>query len=260
MSQEHVQTRTLSPEAQAALDAGDVDALLTFHRQTFGGHVMELGGDGGDTGGDNGQDGGDQGDSGDQGTGDGDQDNGDQDDDSDDARVQRANRQAANYRTQLRETQQQLQQVQQAQEQTTGVLNALRSALGLDSGDSTDGEQDPAAQVSQLTEQVQNLTTTNQQLQASLLVHELASEASANPVALLDSRRFAEQLADMDASAEDYRAQVLEAMKDAVSKNTAYRSGQGSSRGGSELNGDQREQTKRRPAGLAAAIGGHYGK
>lgn len=31
----------LSPEARAALDAGDIDALLAFHKLTFGGYVME---------------------------------------------------------------------------------------------------------------------------------------------------------------------------------------------------------------------------
>lgn len=33
---------TLTPEARAALDAGDIDALLALHRDRFGGYRMEL--------------------------------------------------------------------------------------------------------------------------------------------------------------------------------------------------------------------------
>jgi hypothetical protein len=58
---------TLTPEARRALEAGDIEALLAFHRQNFVGYRMEDtgGSSGGDSGGDQGGSGGtDQGGSG----------------------------------------------------------------------------------------------------------------------------------------------------------------------------------------------------
>lgn len=243
-------THTLTPDAKAALDAGDVDALMALSRARYGGITMEL---------DSSEDSGDQDDQDDSNADD--QDDQDQDDDGDDKdpRVQRANRQAANYRTQLRETEQRAEQAETAAQQATQVVEALRNAL--DPNGDSNGEGDPAEQVQQLTGQVEQLTSTNTQLEAALLVHNIAAdgEVDANPTALLDSRSFADALAKLDAGAEDYRTQVQEAMQDAVSKNAAYRAGQGSSRGGSELDKDNREQQTKRPKGLGAAIGSHYG-
>lgn len=173
-----------------------------------------------------------------QDTGDGD--SGDQDGDSTDPRVQRANRQAAQYRTQLRETQQQLQQVTEAQQEQQSVLQRLAQALTGDSGEG-DQDADPAEQVTALTGEVETLRNDNQRLQAELLVHTLASDPSkglnANPVALLDSRSFTNQLGALDASADDYQDQVAEAIRSAVESNSSLRAGQGSRRGGAESAG-----------------------
>lgn len=228
---------SLSLEAITALRAGDPAALIAHHRRTFGGYVMEDGGTGdGGTG-----DTGDQG-TGDQGTGDGDQGDGtgddgtdDGDDSTDDPRVKRANRQAAQYRTQLRETQQQLQQLTEAQTANAGVLDALRKALTGDTGDGDgDGETDPAVALQALTGEAETLRTEVSTLRAHLLVHDLAGEHNANASALLDSRRFTDTLTGLDPAAEDYRDKVADAIKDAVAKNTNLRAGQGSRRGGSE--------------------------
>ena len=148
-----------------------------------------------------------------------------------DPRVQRANRQAAQYRTQLRETQQQLQQLTQAQTENAGVLDALRKAL---TGDTGEGETDPAEVARQATEQVTGLQTENASLRAQLLVHELSGDLNGNANALLDSRSFLNSLDALDAASEDYRDQVAEAIKTAVSKNTTLRAGQVQRRGGSE--------------------------
>lgn len=215
-------THTLTPETKAALDAGDVDALLALHRATFGGYRMEA----------------DPADPAD--PKDDDEDPKDPDDDEDpkdpdtgdDSRVKRANRQAAQYRTELRAAQAELQEVKDAQQQTQGVLEALRKAITGDNGD--DAETDPAEQVTQLTTELETLRTDNADLRAQLVVHDIAGDHNANPRALLDSRSFLAALGKLDASSDDYQDQVAEAIKSAVEKNTSLRAGQGSRRGGAE--------------------------
>lgn len=136
----------------------------------------------------------------------------------------RPERQAARYRTERNALQQQLQEAQQAQ---ADMLANIAKALGL----APDESADPAAQVSDLTSQVQTLTTEVDQLRAELMVHNLAGDLSANPSALLDSRAFTNALHALDAGAEDYRDQVVAAIKDAVASNTSLRAA-GPRRGG----------------------------
>lgn len=173
----------------------------------------------------------------------------DTEDDADkpDPRVARANRQAAKYRTELREA-------QAKADKATETLEALRAAItGEDKAEGDTNADELAAQVQQSNARVS-------ELEAQLLVHELAADNGANPVALLDSRSFTNALTGLDPADDDYRDQVAQAIKDAASKNANYRAGQGSSRGGGELNPERREQQRQRPAGLAGAIGAAYGK
>lgn len=231
MSQAHTTRNTLTPAALAALEAGDTAALIDSHRPLFGGWTMEA-----DPGTDPAAD--------PAGTdppadpaadpagGDPDADPAPEDE-TEDERVRRANRQAANYRTQLREAQQQLQQVQEAQSANAGVLDALRKALTGESD--ADPEADPAEQLAGITGERDTLRGRVSELEAELLVHNLAGTNGANPTALLDSRDFTRTLHGLDASADDYSDQVSQAIADAVAKNDRYAAqGQGPSRGGAD--------------------------
>ena len=201
-----------------ALAAGDLDALFAINRAKYGGFTMEATDPAppvdppADPPADPATD-------------------PDDDPDENDPRVKRANRQAQQYRTQLRETEQALAAVKAAQEENAGVLQALRAALTGEAGDKGD---DPATVLAALQPEAENLRTQNAQLQAELLVHSIAADHDGNPVALLDSRSFTQALHKLDASAADYRDQVAEAIKDAASKNANLRntSGQGPARGG----------------------------
>jgi hypothetical protein len=242
---------TPSPDVLAALEAGDIDALLAAQRARFAGFKMEAGGDAGD-GGDGDASGGDAGDG--DGTGEGSDGIGDGDDGdgSEDKDIAKARRQAANYRTQLRAAEKAAADAQAAQQAT---LDGIAKALGLKSDEGAD----PAAQLTEATTQVASLTDQVATLTAHLLVHELAADAGANPVALLDSQRFTTALKGLDPESDTYRADVAKAIKDAADKNAAYRTGQGSSQGGGELHPDQRERRAgQRPTGLGAAIGAAY--
>lgn len=177
-----------------------------------------------------------------------DEDNPDGDDKAaEDARIKRANKQAAKYRTDLRET-------QKALAAATAVLDKLKGAIG------GEDSEDPAEKIAEQTEKVSTLEAERAALKAELLVTKLAPKHKANAEALLDSQKFTKTLAGLDPSDDDYDDQVAEAIKDAVSKNAAYRTGQGSGKGGSELDPDGRETKKRKPVSLKGAIGGHYGK
>lgn len=170
----------------------------------------------------------------------------DNDDPDEDARVKRANKQAAKYRTDLRKTQDQL-------TAATTLLDRLKKAVGGEDDD------DPTAKVTAATEKVATLEAETAALQAELLVTKLAPKHKANAEALLDSQKFTKALAGLDPADDDYDDQVAEAIKDAVKKNAAYRAGQGSAKGGSEMDPDKRERTKgKRPKGLGAAIGAAY--
>lgn len=232
MSQAHTTRYTLSADALAALEAGDPAALIGAHRPIFGGFTMEDTGDTGadtttgDTGNDDGAD-----------TGNDDTNLDDANDDgTDDERVKRANRQAANYRTQLRESQQQVQTLTEQQAEQGQILERLRAAITGESGESA--ETDPTEALAAITGERDTLRDQVTELTAELLVHTLAGDNGANPVALLDSRDFTRTLHGLDPAAEDYREQVSQAIATAVEKNDRYAAqGQGPSRGGTDVSG-----------------------
>jgi hypothetical protein len=231
---------TPSPDALAALEAGDIDALLAASRARFAGWRMDGSdagdGDAGDDGADGGDDTGSDGDDTDKDGKDGDK------PDDKDPRVTRANKDAAKYRTQLRGVEKEL-------ADTKTLLERVQKAFGGKDDD------DPTEVATKAAEKAATLEAEKAALQAELLVTRLAPKHNADAEALLDSRSFTDTLAGLDQADDDYSDQVAQAIKDAVSKNAAYRAGQGSSRGGSELNGEQREtRAGKRPTSLGGAI------
>ena len=139
-----------------------------------------------------------------------------------DPRVKRANEQAAAERIKRREVEQQL----AAQGETLAKLAAVFNPQA-------DPSADPAQQAAQATAQAEQLTNRVSELQAELLVHNIAGEHGGNAVALLDSRTFTTKLHGLDPSADNYSEQVAEAIKAAVTSNaTLAAAGQVPSRGG----------------------------
>ena len=146
--------------------------------------------------------------------------------DETDPRVKRANAQAANYRTQLREAEAAKAAADQAQ---TDLLARLTAALGGDAPTETD----PAQQVQALTTQVETLSAELGTARTELAVHALAADNGGNANALLDSRSFLNTLQTLDASTDDYRDQVALAIKAAVESNANLSAtGPGPARGG----------------------------
>lgn len=122
--------------------------------------------------------------------------------------LRRAQQQAAQYRTQLRDTEGKVADLE-------GRFAALVQALNPDAGQ----DDDPAEALAAATTEAETLRTENTTLRAELAVHSLAAEHGGNPNALLDSRSFLNALQALDASADDYRDQVADAIKAAVQSN-----------------------------------------
>lgn len=219
----HTPTYTPSADVAAALEAGDVEALLAAQAARFGGYRMEADPAAGETGAEGGENtppadppagNTDEGDEGEK-----------------DPRVTRANREAAKYRTDLRAEQEARAALEQKLAEQGETLTKLAAVFNPEAAG--DGKADPAEQLATITSEAEALRTKVQHLEGALLVHELAGEHGGNPVALLDSRRFTEALQSIDSGAEDYRDQVAEAIRSAVSSNASLAAaGQVPSRGG----------------------------
>lgn len=217
------------------------------------GGAPDGGGDsgGGDSGGDSGGDAGTG--QADSGTGDATADSSDTDagqadsgQDSQDGtgEVARLRREAANYRTQLREA-------QAAQQQQ---LDAIAKALGLKDGDDAP---DPA----QLTEQLTASQAEARQARVELAVFRGAAAHSGDPAALLDSRSFLTSVAQLDPADAGFDKAVSDAIKAAVDGNPKLKTVQAAGASGADHAGGsgERRNNNGKPLPLHEAVAASYG-
>lgn len=168
----------------------------------------------------------------------------DDDTSDEDKRVQKANKEAQRYRTELRD-------LQKEQQSTKDLLARLTKALTGE--DSMDAPADPK----ELASKIDTLTETVSTQAVHLAVFSLAPAAGGNAVALLDSRSFTDSLKGLDPATDADK--ITKAIKDAVTKNAAYRLTQGSGRGGGDIDADQAEKPKGKQLGLHDAIAARLG-
>lgn len=146
--------------------------------------------------------------------------------DETDPRVKRANEQAAAARIALRDTKAEL----EAKLAEQGAILAKLAGVFNPQADPT---ADPAQVAAAAAAEAEKARAELAQSKAELLVHTIAGTNGGNPVALLDSRKFADTLHALDVSAPDYPDQVAAAIKAAVAANANLAAaGQGPSRGG----------------------------
>lgn len=113
----------------------------------------------------------------------------------------KANNEAANYRTQLR-------QAQQSQQDT---LDAIANAIGAKEDDSKDPEK--------LTQQLTSEQGRSRDAMVRLALHENTDTHGGDPKALSDSRSFLAKVGELDTTADDFQTKVVEAAKTAVQSN-----------------------------------------
>ncbi len=123
----------------------------------------------------------------------------------------RARREAAKYRTQLREAQK-----NQTAAQKEAVSKVLK-ALGVDAPDDVDPEA--------LKDLTKRQAETLRQRTTELAVARKAHSLGGDPDKLMDSVTFTKGLADLDPEDEDFEAQVADVIKSAIKKNPALRTG-----------------------------------
>lgn len=244
---------------------GAIDALLAFHRQTFGSARMDAG-EGGSEGGD-GADAGAADQGGDAAKGGADQsatktdagkdkvdgkDAGSTWDGKVESLPEGAQKMIRDLRTESADRRTKLSTAEQAQQD---AIRALAKAAGIElpGGDNTP---DPA-------ELAQKLTTsqaTARDSAAELIVWRNASTLKVDPGALTDSRAFAAAIKDFDPSSETFETDVKKAAEDAAKKNPKLQAAQAAaSRSGADHAGGSGEGANRKPVSLDQGVASHYG-
>lgn len=104
-------------------------------------------------------------------------------------------------------------------EDTKTKLEQVLTALGL--GEKTDD--DPAVLAQQASTERDQATATAQEAVRELAIYKAAVAQGANPDALTDSRTFMASVTALDPADAEFGEQVSAAIKDALTKNAAYR-------------------------------------
>ncbi|MEU5847443.1 hypothetical protein [Saccharopolyspora shandongensis] len=154
--------------------------------------------------------------------------------------VEKLRGEAAQYRTQLREAEQR----QQSQ------LDAIAQALGLKT---EDGQ---ATDVERVTEQLGAAQSEARQRALDLAVYRAAGRHGADADALLDSREFARQIAELDPAGDGFADALATAITAAVEANSKLASVPVAPRSGGQIAGGTGAQP--RPQTLTDAVAAHY--
>ena len=109
-----------------------------------------------------------------------------------------------------------------ATETRAEIARTLAEALGVPH-DEEGGEDDEVEDIQALTSQVEDITHAETQARRELAVYRAAHSVNADPDLLLDSRSFLSHVSDIDPDDGDG---IVEAVKDAVKNNPAFRSPQ----------------------------------
>lgn len=116
------------------------------------------------------------------------------------------------------------QAAQAAKDQHQKTLDNIAVALGF----KPDPKTDPTALVTAAAKERDDARAEARARSVELAVYRAAGKASANADALLDSRSFLRDLADLDPAAKDFDTKVAAAIADAVTANPAYGNAGGS--------------------------------
>lgn len=138
-----------------------------------------------------------------------------------------------------------------ADEARTQLVTELGKALGL----VKDGDNAPTAE--QLAAQGQASQAEARQAKVELAVFRTAGTHQGDPNALLDSRAFLAKVADLDPADGEFQAKVDAAVKVAVAENPKLKASQVAARSGTDLTGGTGEG-RTTPKSLTDAAAAHY--
>lgn len=138
-----------------------------------------------------------------------------------------------------------------AEEARTALVQELGKALGL----VKDGDATPKPE--ELTAQLTAAHAAQRQAAVDLAVYQRAGTHQGDPTALLDSRAFQAKVADLDPTAEDFPTQVDAAIKAALDANPKLKAAPVAMRSSIPHAGGTGEGTKK-PTSIEAAASAHY--
>ncbi|MGW5409019.1 hypothetical protein [Streptomyces spiralis] len=148
---------------------------------------------------------------------------------------------------------------QAAQEAKDNVLKEIGKLLGFVKDD---GPPDPAKLAEQITAKdttIAERDATIRTKEVELAVWARADKLAARAGALLDSRSFLRDIADLDPSAKGFTTALDDAIKAAVKDNPAFAAAQSAGKSGGDLSGGTGEgKAKKRSSSLSGAVGAHY--
>lgn len=108
-----------------------------------------------------------------------------------------------------------------ATETRVEIARTLAEALGVPHNEGEDGDKGSEVEdIQALTAQVEDITRAETQARRELAVYRAAHDVDADPDMLLDSRSFLSHVSDIDPDNHD---DIVEAVKDAVKNNPAFR-------------------------------------
>ena len=224
---------------------GGIDALLAFHRATFGDAVMEAPGDApaADSAPADAP----------AAPGDGEQEqqppageNLPDDPEALKAEIARLRRENAASRTNAKAT--------AADEARTALVQELGKALGL----VKDGDETPKPE--ELTAQANAAQAAAREAQVQLAVYRTAGAHQGDPSALLDSRAFLAKVADLDPAAADFQTKVDAAVKAAVADNPKLKAAPVATASSVDHAGGTGDRTRRTPKSLTDAVATRLGQ
>src|SRR5699024_2866196 len=166
--------------------------------------------------------------------------NGVQGSQSDDPKLAAARDEAAANRVKAREANEAREAAEQAAQQANDMIARLQQALGGDDTDDGAGDVDPTERVSELTSENETLRAEVAELRRNEVVRAQAGDEY-DAQALLDSRAFTDAVGKLDQDADDYAAQVADAIKTAAENTPRFRVGQAPTRGGTPIPGGSGE-------------------
>ena len=107
-----------------------------------------------------------------------------------------------------------------AAETRVEIARTLAEALGVPHDEKDGGEENTVEDIQALTSQVEDITRAETQARRELAIYRAAHSVNADPDMLLDSRSFLSHVSDIDPDNHD---DIVEAVKDAVKNNPAFR-------------------------------------
>lgn len=165
-------------------------------------------------------------------------------------------KESGDHRVKAKDLESKLTEAEQTQQQR---MDAIAKALGLKEDDSPPDPEQLTQQLTAAQEQAQAREAELRTLRVERAAEKAARTHGADVDTLLDSRSFAQKLADLDPTADDFAATVSDLVKTTVDSNPKYRVAQAAATSSADFSSGPGEKRTQRPTGLYDAVSRTFG-